>query len=226
MNGEKTLKLAKKFIGQNHDIYISGKDRIIDLLNEKESVNEKLDFLKTELNSTLYNKLKVDDFEGQLTDPADMDNTFHPVQAAVEQLIEFIEDRISTFEKIKGNNQDLAGINTFDYSGINVYFFDEKIERFKQIENKLIERGYFKNGVWDKEKTILAGLIYLLKEYDYLRPKIEGKDAISTLLSFRYFFEKRYKKTIKKEFQKNRISENIIKAKSELILIIPELKTA
>ena len=101
---------------------------------------------------------------------------------------------------------------TFDYSNKDNYFFTDKNDAFKEIENELIQKDYLDaQGKWNKEKRYLVAFIHIMYNLKYLRPKINNKSEKNTRLEYRRFFEKRYKTDITQEMKPKRFPPNKLK---------------
>ncbi len=101
-------------------------------------------------------------------------------------------------------------LNTFDYSNLTEIFYPDKINDFKRIENEMLNSDFFEKNKWSSKhpKYELAAFIHILNDKNYLK-KLKGKNPSTSLLSYRKFFENRYGIAIKKEFQKNRVTEKL-----------------
>lgn len=115
----------------------------------------------------------------------------------------------------------------FDYSNINKYFFTDKIEAFKQIENEMLQRDFFVNNKWSNKhpKYELAGFIHILYDLQYFKKQLKGKSISTSKLAYRRFFEQRYNTKISKEFQPQRIKNKLKLAQTAFRFIIPDLNT-
>ena len=174
--------------------------------------------------------------ETYLEDLSDEDNEYWNIRHSFVKTIlsikrntlEKLEQQINKWIELEGNNDKgiatpptkekeekaMEVLNTFDYSNLTEIFFPDKIEDFKRIENEMLNSDFFKNNKWsDKHpKYELAGLIHILNSKKYFKP-LKGKNTSTSLLSYRYFFEKRYGIIIEKEFQSNRINKKLHFAK-------------
>lgn len=101
------------------------------------------------------------------------------------------------------NNNSTTELLNFDDSNLDHYFFKDKIEEFKKIEQNMVEHDFLDNDGWNKKKSkrFLVALIYILKKLNFLKPKLPLKTEKTSLLEYRRFFEKRYNIDISQEMQ-------------------------
>ena len=93
-------------------------------------------------------------------------------------------------------------------------FQPKAIPLFKEMENRLLERGYIDaGGSWQKSAPLLVELILELKEKAYLRNRTK-------LIACRDFFMVRYQKDIKDRFQPSRRPTEV---SSEVKKLVPKL---
>jgi len=143
----------------------------------------------------------------------------------------FTSDEIVTglpkVEKKEREQEKENFVNTFDYSNIENYFFSDKIkiENLKLIELQMIEKKYFTlTGEWNIEKNKLVALIHILKQLNYLRPKIQGKGTKASLLAYRRFFEARYKTNVTEQMKPSKFNIGKLISYKPDFLFIPEIE--
>ena len=113
----------------------------------------------------------------------------------------------------------------FDYLNKCNYFFADKIDAFKQIENELLLKVYIDaNGKWNKEKRYLVAFIHIMYSLKYMRPKIKGKSEKNTRLEYRRFFEKRYKTALTQEMKPSKFPLNKLMLYKFDFNFIPEIE--
>lgn len=149
------------------------------------------------------------------------------IEEAEKKDKDFACSRIFVETELKRAKQEDV-ISPFDYSGLDKYFFPDKIQAFKQIEIEMFKKDFFVNNEWGKKhpKYELAGLIHILHDKQYFKKQLQGKSVSTSLLEYRRFFEQRYNIKIAKEFQPQRIKGKLKLAEGAFQFIIPELKTS
>ena len=96
-------------------------------------------------------------------------------------------DKIQKEESV--GHSDTEAIKEDSSNGLNKYFFDDDIEKFKEMESRLKDSGMLKRigrqSIWQGKKVQLVDLCRALKEQPIVRLRIE----ISRLIKF---MEERY----------------------------------
>lgn len=121
--------------------------------------------------------------------------------------------------------KSIIGVANFDYTNKENYFFADKIDVFKQIEQELVLKEYIDTkGKWNKEKRHLVALIHTMYNLKYMRPKINGKSEKNTKLDYRRFFEKRYNTELSQEMKPSKFPPNKVKDYIYEFHFIPEIE--
>lgn len=210
--------------------FIKARIRIEASLEELKTTKEKSDFIEGEIlewrnlkfkrDTRLLERVGIayDKMDKQLFEEAVEDNM--PIYAL--DFDNYLESRRAYYKDLKNGNS--APLNPFDYSNEKSYFFDDKMKSFEQIENELLERGFFKTPCeWTAKKNKLVAFIYILYKLRYLKPA-KGREKQKALLNkYRRFFEDRYRIDISKAFQPSQFKIGKLKSYEADFHFIPDI---